>query len=140
MGLALFTHLELPQTFIGLILLILGLFLATAKDGIILDKRNNKFKKTIFFLGLRLGKWKSFERFTDIAILTGNIGLGFYRFIASQKTTTFHSNKVFEVYMLTKNHRERIILKRYKQEEKATISAQDLAYELGMELNIFSPS
>ena len=138
-GLATFIQFEILLSTISLIILLLGLFFSTAKDGIILDKENNRFKKVVFFLGLELGSWKSLKPFTDIAILTGNIGLGFYRFVASQRATTF-SNNVFEIYMLTENHRERIILKRYKAEDKATVFAQDIAYKLGMEFNIFSPS
>jgi hypothetical protein len=140
MGLVFFKRLELTLNFIGSISLILGLFLATAKDGIILNKENNKFKKAIFFLGLEPGSWKSLERFTDISILTGNIGLGFYRLITSRNSSAFHSKKVFEVYMLSENHRERIILKRYKQEDKAAVFSQDIAHRLGMELTVFSPS
>jgi hypothetical protein len=136
-GLGCFIHLELTLIFIGLISLLLGLFLATAKNGIILDQENNKYKKTVFFLGLELGNWKSLSHFTDISILSFNKGIT--ALSRGQRATTF-SNKVFEVYMLTENHRERIILKRYKQEDKATVSAQDLAYKLGMEFNIFSPS
>lgn len=128
---------DILNLLIALPLLILGLFLATAKNGIILDKEKAKYKITVFFLGLEFGKWKAISVFTDIAILSFNKGIT--ALSRGQRATTFNT-KVFEIYMLTKNHRERIILKRYKEEDKANVFAQDIAYKLGMEFNIYSPN
>ncbi|PSG86573.1 hypothetical protein [Aurantibacter aestuarii] len=122
---------------ISLICIIIGMFLSTAKTGIIIDKVNNKFKICIFFIGFEIGYWKPLNRFRKISILTKNIGLKAYS--KGQRSTTF-TNKVFEIYMLTENHRERIILKRYKDKDKATVFAQDIAHQLQMELNVYSPS
>tara|TARA_R110002012_G_scaffold289815_1_gene483136 strand:- start:119 stop:607 length:489 start_codon:yes stop_codon:yes gene_type:complete len=127
---------ELIYILISLPFLIIGLFLATAKSGIIIDKINNKFKNCVFFLGLEIGKWKTLSPFSDIALLTKNRGVKAYS--RGQRTTTF-TNKFFEVYMLTNNHRERIILKRYKDEGKAKVFAQDIALQLNMKFAIFSP-
>ena len=137
LGLPFFIHLEILLALIGILVITLGLFLATAKNGIIIDTENNQFRNTVFFLGLEFGSWKELSKFTDIAILTKNKGIT--ALSRGQRATTF-SNKVFEIYMLTENHRERIILKRYKDEDKATVFAQDIAHQLQMELNVYSPS
>lgn len=129
-------NLFLLGIFISLIFLIPLLFVVSSSTGVQLSIHSKFYKPYSTFLGLKYGKWKSTQIYSDIAILTirnsryvNSIGAGSVKI----------ENVETGVYFLTPSHRKRILIEVCKNKTEADESAEKLAVEFDKKLNTFNP-
>jgi hypothetical protein len=129
-------NLFLLGVFISLIFLIPLLFVVSSTTGVQLSIHSKYYKPYTSFLGLKYGKWKSTQIYSDVAILTirnsryvNSIGAGSVKI----------ENVETGVYFLTPSHRKRILIEVCKNKTEADESAEKLAIEFDKKLNTFNP-
>lgn len=122
--------------FICLIFLIPLLFVVSSTTGAQISIHSKFYKPYTSFLGIKYGKWKSTQIYSDVAILTirnsryvNSIGAGSVKI----------ENVETGVYFLTPSHRKRILIEVCKNKTEADESAEKLALEFDKKLNTFNP-
>ncbi len=122
--------------FSGATLLIIGVYLAFSIIGIQVEKSKNRFKYYNRHFWVKQGEWKSFKDFPDVCVLLTNLkGTSYYG--AGIPITT--KNRLFVVFLLNETHREKLLIKEFKTEEKAILYAKDFAERSGTNFTVFSP-
>ena len=124
------------KTFIGALLIIIGVYLGLSFDGIQIDTKKREFKKYSSFFGLKKGIWKSYINFPFLTILTVTEKETGY----SRGQVEFTSKKkVYRICLLNKTHREKIILKNLKNKDQAINYASEMVERLEVEQTIYNP-
>lgn len=122
--------------FICLIFLIPLLFVVSSSTGTQISSHSKFYKPYTSFLGIKYGKWKSTQIYSDVAILTirnsryvNSIGAGSVKI----------ENVETGVYFLTPSHRKRILIEICETKQKADESAEKFAIEFDKNLAVFNP-
>lgn len=120
----------------GILFMLIGIFLSLSHTGIDIDLKNNKFRCFSSHFGIKKGKWKEFENYPFLTLLTinqkqtvrgqGNAGVS-TRFV------------VYRIHLLNKKHTEKILIKEYRNKTKAEKILNELANELGLKVEVYSP-
>jgi len=122
---------------IGVVLLITGVLFGFTRTGIEIDISNKKHRDYTSFIGYKTGKWKSIKNYPHLAILrrrfTGRLE---GRTGISMSTGT---NYMYDIFLLSKNHRHRLLVQRLKDAQSASTSAKNLAQLLDVEMVTFDP-
>ena len=106
--------------------------------GIRFNLPTQKYKEYTSVLGIKLGKWKSYQSFSFLTILRSK-QVGTHKFGGF---IPFGRYEVvdYDIYLLNKTHLRRIMVGTYDDEEKANRKAQELAGALGMEMVRYNPA
>ncbi len=121
---------------IGLGLIIIGIYLSFSFNGIQIDSKKKKFKKYSSFFGWKKGIWESYNDYPYLTMLEITEKETGY----SRGQVEFTSKyKVYRVCLLNNSHREKIILKNFKNKELASKSAKEFANKLNVKLTVYSP-
>lgn len=118
-------------------LLIIGSVLSFTINGIQLDSSKRMYLVYTRVLGVKLGKWKSLKKYSCLSILTRTLAQKVYS--RGQAEASF-SNKYYEVYLLSENHRLKLLVCRFKNEKSAKDEIKLLEKEFMMITEIYSPS
>ena len=121
---------------VGIVFLIIGVFLSFSVVGIQVDSEKNRFNYYERILFVKMGKWRSFDEFPDVSVLTIN-----QKHSSRSLTNMEFTSKsiVYKVHLLNETHREKIMIQIFKEEEKAILFAKDFAARTGTNFTIFSP-
>jgi hypothetical protein len=124
--------------FIGLALLLFGLYMVTGAEGIDINYSNKVFKEYNKILGVKLGKWQSLNPYPFITVMSANKSNK-----ASDITglnSTVVTEKALGIYFLSNSHRKKILLKRtFPTMEKAKNEAEKIASLTDKELMKYNP-
>ncbi len=120
----------------GMILIILGAFICFSYSGIEIDVTEKKYREYTFYFGIKSGKWMQLDRFSFLTVLCNR---EVYEVHSRANVTTSDSEKFYDVFMLDKLHREKLLLKRFKNAELATEYAKKISIELNMECAKYNP-
>lgn len=120
----------------GPIAVLAGAYVITTTSGIKIDPSTKRFQEYTSYFGLKQGKWLPLDKYTDIAILKFT-GTSTVRGRANQAISSTES--VFKLYLLTKNHRKRILVKEYETASEAKEQARELSGVLGMNFTAYAP-
>ena len=126
----------LHSIIVGLILMILGIYLALSHTGIDVDLKKRRFRYFTSHFGIKEGKWKFFKYYPYLSILTINQKHTKY----STTGVPFSSKlKVFRVYLLNEKHTDKILIKEFLNKLPAEEYIKTLAEELSLKVDIYSP-
>ncbi|WP_127141835.1 hypothetical protein [Flagellimonas marinaquae] len=120
----------------GISLFIIGLTMAFTRKGVILEYENKKIKEYIGLFFIKLGKWKSISTYTDVSVLMMNIkSTGFSR--TGLEFT--ERSKVYRIYFMDENHRERLRVKDFEKMEIAISNAKVIAKKMEKTFAKYNP-
>ena len=121
---------------ISLLLLLVGVLMSFTSIGIKIDVEKKIYKRYTNFYGVKYGKWISYEEYPYLGILSRNIG---YSMFSRAQVKTTITNKCYEIYLMSENHRVRHIIKRFDNKNIATKEAERLENELKLKLVVYNP-
>ena len=125
------------QTQPVLLFLAVGALLSFSFQGIEIDFENKKYEHYHNYLFIPTGNWISYEEYTDIAVLT----LSYSSTVTSRYNAQFTINDgaYHEVYLLTENHLERMLVARYRSSVEANNTKIAVAKYGGFKATTFQP-
>jgi len=122
---------------VTLVVLSIGLRMATTRNGIKLDAIQGKYKVyTAYLFFIKIGKWQSLDNYPHLSVLGTQAG---------EKTTSWGGNentlteRVWDLMLLTPNHRGKLFVKRFQDEAAAWDQADILARALKKECTTYNP-
>lgn len=126
----------LDSIIVGIILMILGIYLALSHTGIDVDLKKRRFRSFTSHFGLKEGNWKFFKYYPYLSILTINQKHTKYSHTGVPFSSKF---KVFRVYLLNEKHTDKILIKEFRNKVTAEEYINRLAEELSLKVDIYSP-
>lgn len=122
----------------GLFLVAIGTFASFTTQGILLNYEAREYMDYINILGLKLGKWRSYETYPYLTIMRRKESItGHSRSMGASTTMT---EVHYDVFLLSQSHRQKLLIKRLGEKENAKWAAQDLAERLGVEFVAYNPA
>jgi hypothetical protein len=119
----------------GAILAGIGGFFSLSFSGIKIDFANKEAKHYTALYGYKMGSWVSLKSYPFIGILRSKSGIRANSFVSQMS----YSEITFDVYLLSKSHRDRFLLRSVADELSAKISAKELGLKLGVEYANYNP-
>ncbi len=117
--------------------IILGLVIITGKDGIEFEPKAQFLKEYYQILWVNFGLWKSYHDFPFIAVLKSTEIRRHQSMYSAVETA---DRKVFyDIFLMDKSHRKKILIKRFKEEGDANLQSQQICKELGLEFTVYRP-
>ena len=122
--------------FVSTLVILLGGYLSFTKHGVELDPEQRKYRVYKEFLGSQWGAWHSFESFPDISVLRKNmVEKGFSR----GQVELNMRDLVYDITLLSKTHREKLVIRRVSDQDLASSDAKELAEVLGVRYCKYAP-
>lgn len=129
--------LMLDNPLLGLALALLGTTIVFIKSGIQIDPENKRLKEYTGLFGLKIGKWKGMEEFTDVSILQKRIvSTAISR---ANRPATTSDEIVYDVCLLNKSHRKLQVVHRLTDKNKSIEEASQLAKVLNLKYGPYNP-
>jgi hypothetical protein len=116
---------------IGPVLLGIGGFFGLTFSGVKLDVANKEAKLYTSLFGYKKGNWTSLKSYPYISILRSKTSFRAQKFNASQMN---YSEESFDVYLLSKSHRDRFLIRSEKTEALAKL--KPLSWVINWVLNM----
>jgi hypothetical protein len=124
-------------SFIGIFLFIIGVFMAFTSVWVEIDVEKNTYRSCTKLFGfIKSGKWKSLERYTDIAILKIKEAV---EYASRSNRTTKQSKDVYNVCLLDSTHRLRIVLFKADNFTDTQEYAKRITAKLDIKLTQYNP-
>jgi hypothetical protein len=121
---------------IGLILIAFGPIWILPYTGILFPTETKQYKDYIDFAGIKIGSWKALDEFPFLTILQSSYGWETRRFALDTYRDT---EKCFEIYLMDKSQRERMVIKRLTDEDEAKKEASLIAEQLEIPFTVYNP-
>ncbi len=122
----------------GVILISIGIFVSQSRNGIELNPEQKTYRIYTKFLGLKFGKWHSYEKYPHLSILKRSISTTVYS--RAHVAVTTSRNIYYDIFLLSANHRVKLMIQRSFDRETAKKSARHLALQLGVDFVAFNPT
>ena len=120
----------------------IGIAILIPQKGVSLNFSKERFQEHVSFLGLRIGSWKSLRDYPAITVVQQKKRLAFFQFAGSLPTNfeqTFSNFTNYNVVLLSKNHRNKFVLKSFSTAEKAKQFAKMIAKNGAFEYEKYNP-
>ena len=121
---------------LGSILICASIFISFSFCGLEIDLKTKRYKEFSIYFGIKAGKWTSLDQILYVTILHNK---EIYEIHSRANITTSDSENFFEVYMLDKSHREKILVKRFKNPDLAINYSNKISSILNIELTKYNP-
>lgn len=121
----------------GGIILAIGLVLAFWKMGVQIDPVKKQIRRYDGFLGIRIGKWESLDKYPYLSVLRKK-----KRHTMMEELTIAeleYDSVEFEVYLLSRNHLRRIMVYTNQVHKKSLEKVRDLSTELDLPFVKYNP-
>lgn len=128
----------LANPIVGVIFIFVGVFFALSKNGIQIVSDRKVYRTYTNILGMKFGKWQSWEKYPYLSILKRSIST--VAFSRANIATTTSENTYYDIFLLTANHRGKFMIQRSTDKETAKAAALDLASKLNVEYVTYSPT
>lgn len=122
---------------IGGVMAAAGGFIATSSYGFQLDKKRNRCREYSSVFWIKRGTWINLDNLPDVSILSGKSGF-VVRSMSNRATDSTTLN--YTVYLLSKTHRTKVMVKKFEDRSLAQEFAESLAMTLNRDLRKYSPA
>ncbi|MFN2428515.1 MAG: hypothetical protein ABR574_00755 [Cryomorphaceae bacterium] len=122
---------------IGFFMVVAGGFLFSSTYGFQLDKKRWRCREYSSVFWIKRGDWISLDTLPDVSILSGKSGF-VVRSMSNRATENTTAN--YTVYLLSKTHRTKVMVKRFEDHGRAKEFAESLAAEIDGNLKKYSPA
>jgi hypothetical protein len=136
LGLGVLMCLAVPL--LGMVVILISAFICLTFSGMEINTRNKTYKDyTSFFGFIKQGKWNSYANYPYMTILRKNM----VTTIHSRGNVASSTSKelVYDITLLDKTHRKKLVIKRMKDKDKTLAEAEVLAQQLGVEYANYNP-
>ncbi|OYT17122.1 MAG: hypothetical protein B7C24_04390 [Bacteroidetes bacterium 4572_77] len=132
-----YTEWDFSHILIFTFLLVLGLFIYITTYGILLDIKQHRYKKYTKIFAYKQGSWESLAPFSQVSVLRSRESTT--AFSKSNRAATTSSNLFYDVVLLNKSNRKKLIVKRFKESKLALEAAKDLCQNMGIDYLPYKP-
>jgi hypothetical protein len=122
---------------LGLIVVLLGLFLTFTTQKVRVNIQDNSIKLYHSLFGIESGKSHSLDAFAYLSVLSSKVVTR-----VQSRAGVFSESSAdnfFDVYLLSKTHRNKVLLARFKVRNEAEVKAKEFSLKLKREVVIFNP-
>lgn len=126
----------LGKPLLGLFILIIGLLIAFSTQGSEIHIGENKYRLYTKYLIFKTGSWKSIDKFKQITIISSRLSSSTFSRGNRRLTNT---EQCFDVVLLNKTHRKKLVLSRFKDKNEAKKSLKLFETKLGLAVSTFNP-
>jgi surface polysaccharide O-acyltransferase-like enzyme len=116
----------------GFLPLLIGIFMTSTTNGVLLDTENKTFKNYTNIFGYKQGSWRSIDPYPYIILLRHHIST--YAHSKSNRTAQTSSHLYYDIYLIDASKRHKIHIQRTKDQEIAEESIRDLGDLLDVEI------
>ncbi len=127
----------LENPWLGVGLIVAGGFFSSGTYGTQINFELKQVREYGSFYGIKKGPWKSLNHFPFVSILSGKSGYTVYS-RSNQSTSTIDHH--YDVCLLNKNHRMKVVVQKFDSKDEATAYANQLAIALHLDVTTFNPS
>ncbi len=118
------------NSWVGIILILLGLFFAFSFSGTTIDRKNNKYRQYTKIFGLfKVGDWEELSKFTGITYLINNSS--FRVFSGGNRSIDTKQNN-YLIYLVGADNRTKIVVMKCKTKELAKTESKKLSEILNL--------
>jgi len=119
----------------GLVIILVGILIFTTVSGIQLNPKDRLYRSYTSILKLKFGQWYSIEKFPFIAIIRSRVSETIYGGRSMLSTTS--TVNYFDICLLSSNHRDKIVIKKFEELDKSTSELYKLSEVLNVEIKKF---
>jgi hypothetical protein len=121
---------------LGTLLTVISALAATMRTGVYLDTANRRMRQYSSYLGVKSGKWNGMEMYPFLTLFKSKLSSTIYSRgnVALDLTDT-----VYDVFLLSKNHRQRVLIYTCPGKDQALQMARILGKKLEKEVVIYNP-
>lgn len=123
---------------LGPIFIVIGIYVNSSTYGTEISMSNNYIRVYSTSFGIKKGKWQSTALLPDICILKMGKSVS-VNHIFGAGAVTLEGDAVYEVYVLTVNHRKRLLLCETSSAKEAGEKARFLAEKMQKNFTTFNP-
>lgn len=127
----------IQYTLIATILIIISIALISFDQGLQVNIKKRSFRLYRSVFKIHWGEWHDVSYFSDLFILARKGSKSFLSPSLAQQSSV--SMSVFDVFLAKKNHRKRILVKTFRNKDKAISFAEELSNDLNMPLVHYDP-
>lgn len=126
----------LAYPIVGLLILVFFGYIGTNTYGFEMDSAHNRCREYTAVFGIRRGSWIPLSDLPYVSVLHENMGSSVASL--SNRVTTYAETK-YNVYLLSKTHRTRLLVRIFPQRDEARAFAENLAEGADLEYAVYSP-
>jgi len=120
---------------VGVIILSCALYAVTTSSGVIIDREKKLFREYVSYYGIKTGKWVDIHKYPDLVILKNRGASAPGR----KKNRIPNGVSVYTLYLMTRSHRNRVMLETFPDPESANTLATRLAGEFRLHIRKYNP-
>lgn len=124
-------------SWLGILIVLPGGFIALTNTGIMIDPANNRYKGYTTIFWIKTGSWKSLDDFPDMTVLRSNISTT--AFSMGNRPSTTSKETYYDICLLTDSHLRKLLIKRCRDFETAKVEITKLAETLGKRKTNYNP-
>ncbi|MEO6903029.1 MAG: hypothetical protein ABI315_07740 [Bacteroidia bacterium] len=121
---------------VGILVALVGGFVCFTYLGIEINIKNKTIRQYTSYFGFKKGATKDLTVFPFICIFKSN---KIYTTNSRSNRSVSYSEKTFDIYLLNQTHKEKILIKIEKGEDKAIQKAKEIADDMGIKLVQYNP-
>jgi len=122
--------------FVGLLLALAGGFVSFTSTGVQIDPSKRKFREYTSYFGVKKGLWQTLDKYPFLAIMGRTQS---YTTYSRGQVALTDREKFIDICLLSKSHRQNVMIKRLRDRDQATKDAKELAEKLNLELTKYNP-
>lgn len=121
---------------VGLLIALLGGFVCSTFSGIEINIKNKTIRQYTSYFGFKKGETKDLTPYPFICIFKSNKTHSMY---SRSNRAISYSETTYDLYLLNRSHKEKILIKVEKGEDNAIKKAKEIAGNIGIKLVQYSP-
>ena len=121
---------------LGLLALVFGYWLTFRSSGTEIDILTRRYRPFTRSFGVKKGKWQSYASYPDLAVLRGKEGFTAY---SRGMVELNMAETVYDIYLLSEDHRRKLILNRCSSTQTAEDEGKELAEQMGLSWTSYNP-
>ena len=128
----------LASPLLGVIVILISALICFTYSGMEINTHNQTYKDyTSFFGFIKQGTWYSYSNYPYVTILRKNMVTTIHS--RGNVASTVSKELVYDITLLDKTHRKKLVIKRMKDKDNALAEANVLAQQLGVEYASYNP-
>lgn len=128
----------LTSPVLGAIIILISAFVCFTFSGMEINTHYKTYKDYTALFGLiKQGKWNSYANYPYVTLLRKNMVTTTHS--PGNVASTTSKELVYDITLLDKTHRKKLVIKRMKDNDKALAEAHVLAQQLGVEFAYYNP-
>lgn len=122
---------------LGIGLTLFCAFFWSSSYGVQIDISSQRLREYTSMYGIKKGNWKPLNNLPYITVIKSKSGMKTY---SRSNRSTSYIEDMYEVCLLSENHRQKVPVKKFDTIEDAKSYSQDLAKELNKNIVVYKPS